>query len=154
MEGKNMISFAEIKKTLPQKYPFLFIDRAIEMKKGEEITCLKNVSGNEPYFVGHFPAQPVMPGVLIIEAIAQAALLLMLKSYKDEISKSDIFVMGLVNQMRFFKPVVPGDQLEIKIKVIKLLKDKLLVSGKVTVDGEPVAQGNLGFGMRKKEDIG
>ena len=146
-----MISFQEIKKALPHRYPMLLIDKAISFEKGKSITCIKNVTGNEHFFVGHFPNQPVLPGVFIIESIAQSTLWLMIKSYGKKTSKNDIHVLGMVNLMRFIKPIFPGDQMEIKVEVIKLMKDKLLVKGQVFVERELAAQGNLGFGIIKRK---
>jgi 3-hydroxyacyl-[acyl-carrier-protein] dehydratase len=147
-KNKKVFNFKEIRKLLPHKYPFLLLDRVLEIEKGKRIVCLKNVTGNENFFVGHFPEEPIMPGVLIIEVIAQAAALLMLLSKRK--NRKGKGILGMVEKMYFFKPVFPGDQLKIEVEIVRYFKKFLLVSGKVTVEGEIVAKGNLGFG--NKED--
>lgn len=146
-KNKKVFNFKEIKKLLPHKYPFLLLDRVLKIEKGKRIVCLKNVTGNENFFVGHFPEEPIMPGVLIIETIAQAAGLLMLLSKRK--NRKEMGILGMVEKMYFFKPVFPGDQLKIEVEIVRYFKKSLLVSGKVSVEGEIVAKGNLGLGVRK-----
>ena len=142
------LSFKEIREILPHRYPFLLLDRVIEIEKGKRIVCLKNISGNENFFVGHFPQEPIMPGVLITEIIAQAAFLLM--SLSESKKKKKIGLLGTIDKMYFLKPVIPGDQLKIDVEIIECFRQYLLVSGKVSVDGEVVAKGNLGFVIKNK----
>ena len=106
--------------TLPHRYPFLLIDRVLEMKEFEYIKAVKNVTFNEPFFTGHFPGQPIMPGVLIIEAMAQAAAYLAIKSAKDIPGKKVPLFAG-IDGAKFKRPVVPGDTLILSLKVIMLL---------------------------------
>ena len=101
---------------LPHRYPFLLVDRVLEMKKSESIVCIKNVTVNEPFFQGHFPGNPIMPGVLIVEAMAQAAGILGYKS--SETPAKGVYFMS-IESAKFRRPVVPGDQLRFDIKVIK-----------------------------------
>ena len=116
-----MMDIKEILDKLPQRYPFLLVDRVLAFKKNKSIKALKNVTINEPFFSGHFPAEPVMPGVLIIEAMAQASGLLVLKSDPNISCEKDLFVMAGVNNAKFKRMVKPGDQL-ILTAVIKKAK--------------------------------
>jgi len=103
-----MILFEEIRSLLPQKYPFLFIDRVVELEEGKKIVCVKNVSGNEPVFVGHFPDFAIMPGVLIIEAMAQASIILFRKSLPTQQNdKNTVFLLASINNARFTKTCIP-----------------------------------------------
>lgn len=147
---KIHLSFKEIKELLPYDFPFLLLDRVIEIEKNKRIICIKNITGNEIYFLGHFKDEAVMPGVLIIEALAQAALLLIKYSQNK---KNIRYLLGSVNKMRFLKPALPGDQMVIEIKVIKVLSDSVLVTGYATVDKEIVVKGDLIF-ARIKSDSG
>src|SRR5207248_867122 len=107
---------AEIQRVLPHRYPFLLIDRVVEITPRERIVALKNVTANEPFFVGHFPGFPIMPGVLIVEAIAQAGGALLLKDIGDREEKLMVFTG--IERARFRKPVLPGDQLRIEVNVL------------------------------------
>ncbi|MFH1413617.1 MAG: 3-hydroxyacyl-ACP dehydratase FabZ [Candidatus Omnitrophota bacterium] len=138
---KQQLTFQEIKKIIPYDFPFLLIDKAIEIEKDKRAVCLKNVTGNEVYFLGHFKDQAVMPGVLIIEAIGQAALILVKHGRKNSVK----YLLAAVNKVRFFKPVLPGDQMIIEVKAIKKLGNLFLISGSVTVDDTVVAKGELVF---------
>src|ERR1700678_860926 len=106
----------EIRQILPHRYPFLLVDRIVELE-AERVVGIKNVTINEPFFTGHFPDIPVMPGVLIIEAMAQVAGILVLNSIPDR--KNKLVLLAAVNEAKFRRPVVPGDQLRIEMKVIK-----------------------------------
>ena len=129
-----MILFEEIRSLLPQKYPFLFIDRVVEFEEGKKIVCVKNVSGNEPVFVGHFPDFAIMPGVLIIEAMAQASIILFKKSLPaQQNDKNTVFLLASVNNARFTKPVFPGDQLFVEIIVEKIVSKGAIVQATVKV---------------------
>jgi len=146
---KTHFSFKEIKELLPYDFPFLLIDKVIEIVKDKRIICIKNVTGNEIYFLGHFKEEAVMPGVLIIEALAQAALFLI--KYGQN-RKRHGYLLGSINKMRFFKPVLPGDQMIIEVKIIKVLGNSALVAGYVTVDEKIVAKGELIFIKTKKSN--
>lgn len=134
----------EILDLLPHRYPFLLVDRVVE-QTSERIVCIKNVSVNEPHFVGHFPGRPIMPGVLIIEALAQAGALLALAEMKaaggDPRSKL-IYFMG-IDKARFRRPVVPGDQLRLEVAPIRRGDKIWKLRGEAKVDGAVVAEAEL-----------
>ncbi len=129
----------EIMTFLPHRYPFLLVDRILEVIPEKEVFALKNVTINEPFFQGHFPGTPVMPGVLIIEAMAQAGGVLAYESVPDQARGSLIYFMG-IDKVKFRKPVVPGDQLIINVKILKLRKTAVKMSGTVTVKEKLVAE--------------
>src|SRR5215469_10912686 len=114
--GKTALDITEIQAILPHRYPFLLIDRVIEIERRKRIVALKNVTANEPYFAGHFPGYPIMPGVLMVEAIAQAGGALLLTEIPDRDDKLMVFTG--IERAKFRKPVVPGDQLRIEVDVI------------------------------------
>ncbi len=130
-----------IQKFLPHRYPFLMVDAIVEMERLKRIVGIKNVSINEAYFQGHFPGKPVMPGVLIIEAMAQTGGLLLLMEIPDREKKLLYFVA--VDNARFRRPVVPGEQLRLDIKVLNWRGDFAKLDGKATVDGELAAEATL-----------
>lgn len=149
-----MILFEEIRSLLPQKYPFLFIDRVVEFEEGKKIVCVKNVSGNEPVFVGHFPDFAIMPGVLIIEAMAQASIILFKKSLPaQQNDKNTVFLLASVNNARFTKPVFPGDQLFVEIIVEKIVSKGAIVQATVKVEKKTVAKASLTFGIAEKSAL-
>ncbi|MBI5677425.1 MAG: 3-hydroxyacyl-ACP dehydratase FabZ [Planctomycetes bacterium] len=149
-----MILFEEIRSLLPQKYPFLFIDKVVEFEEGKKIVCVKNVSGNEPVFVGHFPDFAIMPGVLIIEAMAQASIILFRKSLPPQQNdKNTVFLLASVNNARFTKPVFPGDQLFIEIIVEKIVSKGAIVQATVKVEEKTVAKASLTFGIAEKSAL-
>ena len=121
--------------TLPHRYPFLLIDRVLEMKENEQVKAVKNVTINEPFFNGHFPGQPIMPGVLIIEAMAQAAAYLAIKSAKD-IPGKKIPLFAAIDGAKFKRPVVPGDTLTLELKVTKSRQRIWWLSGTAHVGDE------------------
>ncbi len=126
----------EIRKFLPHRYPFLLVDRVIECIPGESITAIKNISVNEPQFTGHFPNQAIMPGVLIIEALAQATGLLGFRTMSEEPSEDILYMLVGVDNVRFKRQVVPGDQLVLKAKIERRSKIIWKFSCEATVDGE------------------
>lgn len=135
------MSFEEVKKHLWHRSPFLMVDRVLEVNPGESIKAQKNVTGNEIFFMGHFPSYSIMPGVLIIEALAQTAAILLDVTVKDNRMK----VLGVVNDMRLLQPVFPGDCLTTEIKVVTMTEDMALVEGFAYVDDTLVAKGKLSF---------
>jgi 3-hydroxyacyl-[acyl-carrier-protein] dehydratase len=143
--GAAVMGFDEIRNLLPQKEPFIFVDKVLELQKGERIVCLKNISGNDPWFRGHFPNFAVMPGVLIIEALAQSALILARKSDFNHENNFNI-VLGSV-KARFLKPVVPGEQLIMEIKIDKVITRGAVVSAVAKVDGKEVVTASMAFGL-------
>ena len=139
---KSAYDIQKILELLPHRYPFLMIDRVIELVPDDKVTALKNVTINEPFFQGHFPGQPVMPGVLIIEALAQAGGLLALESGTADNYGKLIYFMGM-DKVRFRKPVVPGDQLILEAKILNLRSKAAKMSGTATVDNQLVAEAEL-----------
>ena len=133
-----VMDIRDIQRLVPHRYPFLLIDRVIEHVAGERVVALKNVSANEPFFQGHFPGQPVMPGVLIIEAIAQTALVLIAHEEGDKIP----LFMG-IDKARFRRPVVPGDQLRIEVELSQRRRNVCRAHGVVTVAGEKAAEADI-----------
>src|SRR5271169_6221064 len=134
-----ILDVVEIQKILPHRYPFLMVDRILEMERLKYIVGVKNVTINESHFQGHFPGKPVMPGVLIIEAMAQTGGLLLLLEIPDRENKLLYFVAA--DGARFRRPVVPGDQLRIEIKVLSWRGDFCKLEGRATVDGQLAAEG-------------
>jgi len=127
---------------LPHRYPFLLVDRVLEIVPGEKIVALKNVTMNEPFFQGHFPGTPIMPGVLIIEAMAQAGGVLFSSEQKKEKHGSLFYFMGMDN-VKFRKPVVPGDQIIFEVKIIRQRPKVVKMAGIATVDQKIVAEAEL-----------
>ncbi len=139
-----MTDIQEILDILPHRYPFLLVDRVLELEE-DRILALKNVTYNEPHFTGHFPEVPVMPGVLIVEAMAQAGGLLMLRDVPDRHGKL-IYFTGIDN-CRFRRPVVPGDQLQLEVVVRKRRQRFAVLHGVARVDGELAAEADLSSAM-------
>jgi 3-hydroxyacyl-[acyl-carrier-protein] dehydratase len=137
-----MIEIKEILHILPHAYPFLLVDRIIEMEPGKRIVGIKNVTYNEPFFPGHFPGRPIMPGVLIVEAMAQTAGILVFNSLPQEPNKPPIYFLGIDN-VRFRKPVIPGDQLHLELEITKHRQSIWGFKGKALVDGKLVAEAEL-----------
>ena len=133
----------EILDHLPHRYPFVMIDRVISMELGKQITALKNVSINEPFFPGHFPYHPVMPGVLIVEAMAQAAAILSFKTMGIKPSDDSVYYFAGIDSARFKKPVSPGDQIILNVKIDRILKGIWKYSGVATVNGILVAEASM-----------
>lgn len=136
-----MLGIQEILKLLPHRYPLLLVDRILEIEEGKRIVGLKNVSANEPFFQGHFPGAPVMPGVLIIESMAQCGAILFLRNLPERDSK--LFYFGGIDKARFRKPVVPGDQLVHEIEVLQSRASTAKLRGVSRVDGTVVAEAEL-----------
>jgi|TARA_B110000305_G_C19227703_1_gene533667 3-hydroxyacyl-[acyl-carrier-protein] dehydratase len=115
-----MMNIHEILKKLPHRYPFLLVDRVIELEKGKHIRCLKNVTINEPFFGGHFPHRPVMPGVLMLEALAQAAALLAFETLDVVPDENTVYYFAGIDGARFKRPVEPGDQLVLEAELLRM----------------------------------
>ena len=137
-----MIEIDEIMKILPHAYPFLLVDRIVEMEPEKRIVGIKNVTYNEPFFPGHFPGRPIMPGVLIVEAMAQAAGVLVFQSLPKERHSQTVYFLGIDN-VRFRKPVTPGDQLRLEVEITKHRQAIWGFKGKAVVDGKLVAEAEL-----------
>lgn len=139
----NGMDIHEILEHLPHRYPFVLIDRVLTMEVGKEITAIKNVSVNEPFFPGHFPYHPVMPGVLIVEAMAQAAAILSFKTMGSKPSSDSVYYFAGIDNARFKKPVSPGDQLVIHVTIDRILKGIWKYNAVAKVDGEVVAEASM-----------
>lgn len=151
MALKVFMEFEEIKKYLPQRYPFLMLDKVLEFIRGEKIIALKNVSSNEPYFVGHFPERAVMPGALIMEAMAQSSILLFSLSKEDHLKEKNLFLFAGAKG-KFLKPVLPGDSLILVVDVIKMFSTAAIVKAIAKVNEEIVCKAELTFSMVPLED--
>jgi len=136
-----MLSINEIMKLLPHRYPMLLVDRILEIESGKRVVGLKNVTANEQFFQGHFPGAPVMPGVLIVEAMAQCAAVLFLRDIPERDEK--LFLFGGVDKARFRRPVLPGDQLIMEITVLQQRASTVKVRGEAKVEGKLVAEAEL-----------
>ena len=128
-----MLDIEEIKRVIPHRYPFLLVDRVVEVERLKRLVALKNVTRDEPFFEGHFPGAPVMPGVLIIEAIAQAGAVLMLQEIENRDSQLVLFTG--IDRARFRRPVRPGDQLMLTVEVLKWRPRAVKMTGRAEVDG-------------------
>ena len=136
-----MLTITDIMKILPHRYPMLLVDRIVEIDAGKRIVGLKNVSANEQFFQGHFPGAPVMPGVLIVEAMAQCAAVLILKDIPNREEK--LFLFGGVDKARFRKPVIPGDQVRLECEILQRRSNSVKIHGTATVNGELVAEAEM-----------
>jgi 3-hydroxyacyl-[acyl-carrier-protein] dehydratase len=136
----------DIQKILPHRYPFLLVDRILEVEEGKGAVGIKNVTINEPFFQGHFPGNPIMPGVLIVEAMAQvgAVSILSMEEYKGKLA-----VFAGIEKMRFRKQVVPGDTLRLEAELIAIKRGIGKAKVRATVDGKPAAEGELMFAIVK-----
>jgi 3-hydroxyacyl-[acyl-carrier-protein] dehydratase len=143
MTDKGALDLQQIKIYLPQRYPFLMIDRVLEHTPGGELVAIKNVSCNEPFFQGHFPGRPVMPGVLIIEAMAQAAGVLAFRTAGVEPTENSTFYFVGIDKARFRAPVVPGDQLVLKARFERRIRTIWRFQTEASVDGKVVASAQM-----------
>ncbi|MBT8127098.1 MAG: 3-hydroxyacyl-ACP dehydratase FabZ [Gammaproteobacteria bacterium] len=133
----------EIKRFLPHRYPFLLVDRVLECAPGETLTAIKNVSVNEPYFLGHFPQTAIMPGVLIIEALAQATGILGFRTMSETPRDDLLYMLVGVDDVRFKRQVIPGDQLTLKVKLERRSRIIWKFTCEASVDGELVTTANM-----------
>jgi len=143
-----MIDIREIQNTLPHRYPFLLVDRILELDKGTKAVGIKNVTVNEPFFMGHFPGNPIMPGVLIVEALAQLAGLL---AFLSGIQGDAVYFMS-IEKAKFRKPVVPGDQLRLEITTLHQRANVWKFSGNARVDEKIVAEAEFTAMVLKKDE--
>ena len=143
-----MMDIHQILKLLPHRYPILLVDRVLEIEKGKRIKALKNVSINEPFFMGHFPRYPVMPGVLMLEAMAQTAALLAFHALDVMPDENTVYYFAGIDDARFKRPVSPGDQIIMDVTLDRMKAGILKFSAKSTVDGNLVCQAGLMCTMR------
>jgi len=132
----------EIQKLLPHRYPFLLVDRVVSIEPGKALRAYKNVSVNEPFFEGHFPGHPVMPGVLVLEALAQASAILAYRSTGFDPAQKVTYLMA-IDGAKFRRPTIPGDRLELEVEVLRFKGSILKTRGVAKVDGEVVAEGEF-----------
>lgn len=149
MTGAAMMDIHQILATLPHRYPILLVDRVLELEKGKRIKALKNVSVNEPFFTGHFPHRPVMPGVLMLEAMAQAAALLVFDMLGVVPDEKTVYYFAGIDNARFKRPVEPGDQLILEVELDRMKAGIFKFKGRALVDGQLAAQADLMCTMRK-----
>ena len=133
----------QILEHLPHRYPFVLVDRVLEIEPGKKIKAVKNVSINEPFFPGHFPHHPVMPGVLIVEALAQAAAIVSFKTGNFMPSDDSVYYFAGIDKARFKKPVSPGDQLILEVSIDRILKGIWKYNCSASVDGKIVAEADI-----------
>lgn len=143
-----VMTFEQVRSALKQRFPMLMVDTVLSLEPGKSIRAIKNVTGNELQFLGHFPEHAVMPGTLIVEAIGQAASILFAQTTGTGMQPGEFLVLGAINEMRFLLPVVPGNRLEIDVQVLKFMQGFALIEAVATVDGAVVARGKLGFARR------
>ena len=148
-EVSNVIDIRGIMKMLPHRYPFLLVDRVLDIDKGKRIRALKNVTMNEPFFMGHFPARPVMPGVLMLEALAQAAALLAFETLNIKPDDKTIYYFAAIDGARFKRPVEPGDQLILDVEVARVKATMWKFQGKGLVGDELAVEAELMLAMRR-----
>ncbi|MCC3144906.1 3-hydroxyacyl-ACP dehydratase FabZ [Halanaerobium sp. Z-7514] len=147
-ELNDIIDINTIRSILPHRYPLLLVDRIEDLKKGESILGIKNVTINEEFFLGHYPERPIMPGVLIIEAMAQVAGILIYYSFDDMEDKLPIFTS--IDKAKFRTPVTPGDQLNIKVEIVRLRKRISKVKAKAYVEDQIAAEAQMMFTFEDK----
>lgn len=133
----------EILNYLPHRFPFLLVDRVISLEEGKEITAVKNVTINEPFFPGHFSYYPVMPGVLVVEALAQAAAILSFKTMNSKPSDDSVYYFAGIDNVRFKRPVSPGDQLILKVKIERIMRGIWKYNAQALVDDAVAAEADL-----------
>ena len=143
-----IMEFQEVKKHLKQRFPMIMVDRVLELDPGKRIKTVKNVTGSEIQFLGHFPEFAVMPGTLIVEAFGQAASLLFSHSTGLGLQPGEFMVLGVINDMRFLVPVLPGQTMIMEVNVVKMVPTAALVEGNVRVDDTVVATGKLSFARK------
>jgi 3-hydroxyacyl-[acyl-carrier-protein] dehydratase len=139
----NSLDILEILQYLPHRYPFLLLDRVLSITPGQSLTALKNVSCNEPFFPGHFPQRPIMPGVLIIEALAQATGILAFKTTQEKPDSNAMYYLVGIDKARFKRPVQPGDQLILQVSLERMKRDIGWFLGEASVGGTVVASAEL-----------
>lgn len=143
-----VMTFEEVRAALKQRFPMIMVDTVTSLQPGISIQTAKNVTGSEIQFLGHFPEHAVMPGTLIVEALGQSASILFAKTTGTGTRPGEFLVLGSISNMRFLAPVVPGDRIDMELRVLKLVEDVALVEALARVDQTVVATGKLGFARR------
>ncbi len=151
VEAATSLDINEIKRILPHRYPFLLIDRVLEIQRRKRIIAIKNVTVNEPFFAGHFPDFPIMPGVLVVEALAQAGGVLLLTEIPDRTSKRMVFTG--IERARFRRPVVPGDQLRLIVDCIVFRSNAGRMRGEAWVDDKLVCEAMLSCALVSRDSL-
>lgn len=149
-QSLNSLDINEVMKHLPHRYPFLLVDKVVDYQVGDYLEAIKNVTVNEPCFTGHFPHRPVMPGVLILEALAQATGILAFKTLNETPNESSLYYFVGIDKARFRKPVEPGDQVILKVKLLKFKRKMWRFEAQAVVDDQVVCSAEL---MCSKQDI-
>ncbi len=147
----NSLDIYDILKHLPHRYPFLLIDRVVDYEPGKTLVAIKNVTHNEPHFPGHFPSRPIMPGVLILEALAQATGILAFKTADHIPDENSLYYFVGIDNARFKQPVEPGDQLQLEVEFVKQMRGIWKFKGKALVDGKVVCSADLMCAEREVE---
>ncbi len=142
------MTFEEVKTYLRQRFPLIMVDRVLELEPGKSIKAVKNVTGNEIQFLGHFPDYSIMPGTMIIEAIGQCASILFSQTTGKGVSEREFLVLAAVNDMRFLVGVHPGHTMILEVNIVKMTGEAALVEGTATVDGTVVTRGRLSFAKK------
>jgi 3-hydroxyacyl-[acyl-carrier-protein] dehydratase len=142
------MTFEEVKAHLKQRFPFIMVDRVVELEPGKRIKTIKNVAGNEIQFLGHFPDLAIMPGTSIIEAIGQSASILFSVTTGKGMNPREFMVLAAVNDMRFLVPVLPGHTMFIEVNIVKMTDEAALIEGVASVDGTVVTRGRLSFARK------
>ena len=150
LNASGSMDIEEIMRWLPHRYPFLLVDRIVSLEKGKSIRGIKNVSINEPFFQGHFPSEPVMPGVLIVEAMAQTAAVLVVATFGAESEGKLVYFMS-IDGVRFRRPVVPGDRLELHVEKVQSRANVWKFSGKALVEGKVAAEATFAAMIRDRQ---
>lgn len=154
MSDKPIVAdIQKIMDLLPHRYPFLMVDRVLDMVQGESLTAYKNITVNEPFFQGHFPGLPVMPGVMMCEALAQTGGLLALLSDDSLADGQNVFLFTGIDKVRFRRPVVPGDRLDLEVFDMKRKMNLIKMSGKAMVNGQVACQGIMSAAIVNKGDM-
>lgn len=149
MEDFEIMDVNEIMKRIPHRYPFLLVDRVLELDPGKSAVGIKNVSINEPFFQGHFPGNPIMPGVLIVEAMAQLGAVIVLSIPEN---REKLALFAGIDNMRFRRQVVPGDQLRMEVEILRMRGSIGKGIGRAMVDDQIAAEGTIIFGIRTNDE--